>query len=124
MKKLNIVTHKPWGRFYYFAECTGKWRLKLLFIKRGRRLSLQKHTKRSEFWVVAEGKARVQKGAETFTLASQGTMHIAKKELHRITALTDVVILAITFGPHYERDIVRLADDYGRTGKPNRGNKQ
>lgn len=117
MKKLTNVTNKPWGRFYDFAESKGKWRLKLLVIKKGRRLSLQKHAKRRELWIIAEGKVRVQKGDTLYTLSSKKTIFIEKEEIHRITALTDAVIVEVTFGSHRERDTIRLADDYGRSDK-------
>lgn len=117
MRKLNNVINKPWGKFYDFAESKGKWRLKLLVIKKGQRLSLQRHTKRSELWIVAEGRVQVQKGNNVYTLSSQKTIFIEKEEKHRIKALTDAVIIEITFGSYSERDIIRLADDYGRSNK-------
>lgn len=117
MKRLNNITHKPWGRFYDFAESKGKWHLKILVVNKGQQLSLQKHTKRSEFWIVAEGRIQVQKGNNVHTLSSQKTIFIEKGEKHRIKALTNAVIVEITFGSHRERDIIRLADDYGRSNK-------
>ena len=117
MKKLKNITHKPWGKFYDFAEERKKWHLKILAIKKGGRLSLQLHANRSELWVVAEGKARVQKGNKIFTLIPQKLIFIKKKEMHRIVALTDVVIVELSFGNHDERDITRLADNYGRLQK-------
>ncbi len=117
MKKLATVTNKPLGKFYDFAESKGKWLLKLLVIKRGQRLSLQKHAKRSEFWIVAEGNVQIQKGDTLYDLSPKETVFIEKGETHRITALTDAVVVEVTFGSHRERDIVRLADDYGRSHK-------
>lgn len=117
MRKLHNIVNKPWGRFYDFAESKGKWRLKLLVIKKGKRLSLQKHVKRSEFWIVVEGRVQVQKGNNIYKLSSQKTIFIEKEEKHRIKALTDAVIVEVSFGSHRERDIIRFADDYGRSNK-------
>jgi len=115
MKQLQNIVRKPWGKFYDFAESKGKWHLKLLFVKKGHLLSLQKHAERSEFWIVAEGKVRVQKGTKKKILTSQKTLFIKKRELHRIEGLTDAVIIEVTFGKHEENDIKRIADDYGRS---------
>ena len=114
MKRLNNITKKPWGEFCDLAESKGKWHLKVIAIKKGRRLSLQRHIKRSEFWIVAEGKVQVKKGNKTYILNSQKSIFIKKKESHRIKALTNSVVVEISFGFHDEKDIERLADDYGR----------
>ncbi|MBI2632958.1 MAG: phosphomannose isomerase type II C-terminal cupin domain [Parcubacteria group bacterium] len=116
MKILKNITRKPWGAFYDLAEKKQRWHLKILVIKKGQRLSLQTHTHRSELWIVAEGKAKVQKGNKVFIVTPQKSIFIEKKEKHHIAALTDAVILVeISFGNHKEKDITRFADDYGRS---------
>ncbi len=120
MKKINIkqlhnIVRKPWGKFYDFAESRGKWHLKILLIKKGHLLSLQKHAERSEFWIVAEGEVRIQKGNKKSVLTPQKTIFIKKRELHRIEALTNAVIVEVSFGKHNEDDIKRIADDYNRS---------
>lgn len=114
MKRLNNLTHKPWGRFYDLAEDKGKWHLKLLIVKKGQQLSLQRHARRHEFWIIAEGKVQAQKGGKMHILSPQKSIHIQKNEIHRIKALTNAVIVELSFGFHKERDIFRLKDDYGR----------
>lgn len=117
MKQLHNITRKPWGKFYDFAESKGKWHLKALVIKKGHRLSLQQHAKRSEFWIVAEGKVKIQKDGKWRALTPQKTIFIKKRELHRIEALTNAVVIELSFGEHKEDDIKRIADDYGRLYK-------
>ncbi len=119
MKKNNLqqirnITQKPWGSFYDFAENKGKWHLKALIIKKGQSLSLQKHNKRSELWIVVEGKIIVQKNKKKYTLSSQESIFIDKKEIHRIEAISDAVVIEVSFGNHDEADIIRFADNYGR----------
>lgn len=114
MKRLNKITHKPWGVFHDLAERKGKWHLKMLVVKEGEQLSLQRHAKRSEFWIVAEGKVQVQRGNRIRVLTTQESIMIEKKETHRVKGLTNAVIIELSFGLHKERDIVRLEDDYGR----------
>lgn len=115
--QIRDIVHKPWGSFYDFAENKNKWHLKALIIKKKQRLSLQKHHKRSELWIVAEGKVIVQKNEDKYVLSPKQSVFINKKELHRIEALTDAVIIEISFGQHDEEDIIRFADDYGRIKK-------
>ncbi len=114
MKCLYNITYKPWGRFCDLAGSKGKWHLKILVIKKNQRLSLQRHAKRSELWIVAEGRVQVQKGDEICTLVPQKSIIIEKNEMHRIKALTNAVVVELSFGSHSERDIARLADDYRR----------
>jgi len=114
MKHLNNIVKKPWGEFCDLAENKGKWHLKVIVIKKGKRLSLQKHMKRSELWIVAEGKVQAEKNNKFYTLTPKKLIFIGKKEAHRIKALTNAVIVEISFGNHNEKDIIRLADDYGR----------
>lgn len=115
IKQLHNVVRKPWGKFYDFMEIEGKWHLKALVIKKGHRLSLQKHAKKSEFWIVVEGKVKIQKNGKWRVLTSQKTVFIKKRELHRLEALTNAIVIEISFGKHEEDDIKRIADDYGRS---------
>lgn len=113
-KYLNKTVNKPWGGFRDLAENSGQWHLKTIFIKKGQRLSLQKHKLRSEFWIVLEGQAEAQKGKIVRRLNPQDYISIKKGEIHRLKGLTDVLVAEISFGKHSETDIERLADDYGR----------
>jgi len=115
MKELRNIVPKPWGEFRDFAENKGKWHLKALFITKGHQLSLQKHAKRSEFWIVAEGKAKVQKNGRWRVLNPEKTVFIKKGDTHRIRALTNTVVIEVSFGKHEEDDIKRIADDYNRS---------
>ena len=117
MKILKQITRKPWGYFQDLVEEKGKWHLKVIVVKKGSRLSLQRHEKRSEFWVVAHGKVLVEKGKTRSVLKVGDAITIKKKEEHRIKALSDSEVIEITFGIHNEKDITRLEDDYGRRNK-------
>jgi len=115
MHRLSKIVKKPWGSFHDLAEEKGKWHLKIIKVKKGHRLSLQKHKLRSEFWIVAEGKVNIQKGyKKSLKLGAGETVAFKKSELHRLTGITDAVIIELSFGRHEEKDITRLADDYNR----------
>lgn len=117
MKRLNYNSRRPWGNFYDMAQERGVWNLKVIFVKKGRRLSLQKHKLRSEFWVVADGTVRARKGSKVLKLAPGDSLRIPRGAVHRLEGITDAWVIEITFGRHLERDEIRLADDYGRVRK-------
>jgi mannose-1-phosphate guanylyltransferase len=116
--KSSVVTteKRPWGRFERFTLnelCT----VKLVYLDGDKRLSLQYHNNRSEFWKVIKGPVMVQLGNDTKTLQTDESITIRKKEIHRlIGAGTDAIILEISMGEFDESDIVRLEDDYKRAG--------
>ena len=49
---------RPWGRYEVLEERPG-FKVKVLEVKPGSRLSLQRHARRGEHWVVVEGVADV-----------------------------------------------------------------
>ena len=105
---------RPWGRFELFTlnePCT----VKLVYVDSDKRLSLQYHNNRSEFWKVVKGPVKVQIGNETKTLQEGDTITLPKKTIHRLEgAGTDAIILEISTGEFNEDDIVRIEDDYAR----------
>lgn len=108
------VEARPWGKFERFTlnePCT----VKLVYLDGDKRLSLQYHNNRTEFWKVVKGPVIVQIGGDKKTLQTGETIEISKKVVHRlIGAGTDAVILEISTGEFDEGDIVRLEDDYKR----------
>jgi mannose-6-phosphate isomerase len=109
-----IVEERPWGKFERFTlneKCT----VKLVYLDGGKRLSLQYHNNRSEFWKVIKGPVKVQLGNEIKLLQTGESIEIPMKTTHRlIGAGTDATILEISTGEFDESDIVRLEDDYAR----------
>lgn len=109
---------RPWGRFEKFHEnkpCT----VKLIYVNPNSRLSLQYHTKRSEFWKVIGGTAMVELDGRIAILTEGETISIPRQARHRVAALdTECVILEIAYGRFEENDIVRIEDDYNRAGIP------
>ena len=52
-------TEKPWGEYRLLHDYGPEAKLKELTVDPGKSLSMQRHSKRSEFWFVAEGQATV-----------------------------------------------------------------
>lgn len=109
-----IIEKRPWGRFERFT-LNEQSTVKLVYLDGDKRLSLQYHNNRSEFWKVIKGPVKVQLGSDTKTLQTGESITIPKKMIHRlIGAGTDAMILEISIGEFDESDIVRLEDDYKR----------
>lgn len=113
MKPLD--EQRPWGSFRQLTH-NEPTTVKLLFIKDGERLSLQRHRARSEFMRVISGTPEVQIG-ETITLAKPGDEFTIPAGIpHRVSAKGgDASYLEISHGEFDEHDEERLEDDYGRT---------
>ncbi len=119
-KDPSTETHKhvfrPWGEFKsIYTE--GGFQIKILIIYPKNKISLQYHNKRSEHWIVVEGKATVTKGKKTFDLNTNQSTFIDIKEVHRLENKTNktLKLVEIQTGKYLgEDDIIRIEDKYGR----------
>jgi mannose-6-phosphate isomerase-like protein (cupin superfamily) len=113
---------KPWGQELIFAAGTHGYVGKLITVMAGRSLSLQLHRSKDETITVVTGEALFESGPaeddlERTTMLAGDTVHLPPQVLHRITAVTDLLLAEVsTAAPGWEHDVVRLADDYGRDG--------
>ena len=115
---LHRQVFRPWGSFDSLDEDEG-FQVKRLIVKPGAVLSMQKHAKRAEHWVVVRGKARITKNDEEFDLGVNESTYIAIGDVHCIANPFDepVHIVEVQCGDYLgEDDIVRLEDNYGREG--------
>jgi len=108
-------TEKPWGYELLYAF-TPQYAGKMLFVKKGYRLSLQYHKQKDESQYVQCGKVLFtfyQNGKMTERVGEAGfCLHLSPGTVHRIEALEDALILEVST-PQLS-DVVRLEDDYGR----------
>ena len=83
----------------------------------GGTLSLQYHERRSEFWVVLDAGLEVTLGKKVWKPKKNEEIYVPQKAPHRVrnTGTHPARIMEIWVGNSEEDDIVRLADDYGRT---------
>jgi mannose-6-phosphate isomerase-like protein (cupin superfamily) len=110
----SITVNRPWGSFTQFTHNEPST-VKIITVNSGQELSLQYHTKRSEFWRVIAGNPiiTIDNAVTEANVGDEFTVPVQAK--HRIAAQDeDVVILEISMGTFDEDDIVRLADKYGR----------
>ena len=112
-------TEKPWGYELLYAH-TPKYVGKVIFVKKGHRLSLQYHQRKDESMYILSGKARIDSGEDETKLTSLvfepgGVIRLKPLTRHRVEALEDTTLLEVST-PELE-DVVRLQDDYGRAEK-------
>jgi mannose-6-phosphate isomerase-like protein (cupin superfamily) len=107
---------RPWGRYEVLEE-GGGCKVKRLEVKPGARLSLQRHSRRGEHWVVIQGVADVVCGDRELQLKEGGHIYIPPETNHRLGNSTDypLALIEVQLGDYLgEDDIVRLEDDYSR----------
>ncbi len=107
---------RPWGIWDVLAIGRG-YVVKRLVIRPGQRISLQVHRRRSENWIIADGKARVQIGDSVSLMQAGASIHVPRQAVHRLANVGRIplVIIEVQRGTLLdEQDIVRLADDHGR----------
>jgi mannose-6-phosphate isomerase-like protein (cupin superfamily)/glycerol-3-phosphate cytidylyltransferase-like family protein len=109
---------RPWGEFYGWDEAP-KWYLKTLYVKPGKRLSLQHHRHRSEIWTLVEGDAIATTGTDPkhltrTTLKIGEPFFVPKGMIHRLESKKGGKLVEVALGKFDENDIIRVQDDFGR----------
>lgn len=114
------IVPKPWGEEHWLAH-TDRYAAKLLIIRKGHRLSLQYHERKHEVQYVESGRVRYtlgsreRPGEHREVIAEAGTAIILPPgAVHRMEALEDARLFEVSTPDLV--DVVRLEDDYGRTG--------
>jgi len=116
MNKNTQTDHRPWGYYTVLADETDH-KVKRIVVYPGKRLSLQKHQKRTEHWYVVSGKGIVTLDRQRLNKKSGESVEIPHGSVHRIenTGNVDLSFIEVQTGEYFgEDDIERLEDDYGR----------
>ena len=74
---------RPWGT-YKTLELDKGYQVKIITVKPGGELSLQKHFKRVEHWVIVKGQPTITIGKETKSYNVNDTVYIPKEIPHRM----------------------------------------
>ena len=114
--RIGVRNERPWGAWTLLEEGMG-YKVKRLEVLPGKRLSLQKHSFRSEHWIVVEGTARVTNGDKVFSLVKNQWNFIPLGAVHRLgnPDSGSLVVIEVQSGNQLcEDDIIRLEDDFGR----------
>jgi mannose-1-phosphate guanylyltransferase/mannose-6-phosphate isomerase len=111
---VHLTERRPWGKFTILQSGMG-FKIKLIEIDPGKRLSLQRHTKRAEHWVVVSGTAKVIAGSKSVLVRSNESIYIPKGTKHRLanTTAAPLKIVEVQTGEYLgEDDIERFSDDF------------
>ena len=112
-----LFDQRPWGCFTVLDETDG-YKVKRIEVLPEKRLSYQRHERRSEHWMVVAGTAKVTLDGRESILENGATVDIPAGSAHRIENVgrEKMVFIEIQRGTYFgEDDIQRLEDDYGRT---------
>jgi mannose-1-phosphate guanylyltransferase/mannose-6-phosphate isomerase len=118
-KNLHRKVSRPWG--WYDSIDEGKnFKVKRIQVNPGASLSLQKHAKRAEHWVVVKGVAEVICQDKKINLKENESTYIPLGYTHRLSNPgQDILeIIEVQSGSYLgEDDIERFDDSYGRLKK-------
>lgn len=91
--------------------------MKRIVVDPGKRLSLQRHRRRSEHWHVVSGTGLVTRETERIRVTAGDSLDIPTGAVHRVQNLGEspLVIIEVQRGDYFgEDDIERFEDDFGR----------
>lgn len=112
----GLIVPKMWGYEYVLFQ-TPDVAIWMLHIRAGQATSLHFHPNKRTTLVLLSGDARVRVGSETVFLEKAESVFIDKRVEHSTLALTDCWVME-TESPPQKTDLVRVGDNYGRTGSP------
>lgn len=112
----NSTAYRPWGG--YTSVLSGdRFQVKRLFVKPGKKLSLQMHHHRAEHWIVVRGTAEVTLDGSVTTLSENQSIYLPLGCVHRLAnpGKIELELIEVQTGPYLgEDDIIRIEDDFGR----------
>ncbi len=113
---MNHSDQRPWGSYTILDEGDG-FKVKRIEVLPGKRLSYQKHARRSEHWFVVRGTAKVTLNGDEILVRAGRSIDIPVGAAHRVENPDPEVLVFIEAqtGDYFgEDDIVRIEDDFGR----------
>ncbi|MDG6224502.1 MAG: phosphomannose isomerase type II C-terminal cupin domain [Candidatus Thermoplasmatota archaeon] len=111
---------RPWGSFIVVYEGLG-YKVKVLEVGSGHRLSYQSHAHRSERWYILRGRGRIILDGEEWFVAQGEFVDVPLGSRHRLEnpGEGELIVVEVQFGDVLEEDdIVRYEDDYRRETEP------
>ncbi|AEI14383.1 mannose-6-phosphate isomerase type II [Flexistipes sinusarabici DSM 4947] len=115
-QKAFYTENRPWGSFTVI-DSGEKYKLKRIEVLPHKRLSLQKHMFRDEYWTIIQGKGEVQIEDAVIEAGPGKMYHIPRESRHRISNKSNIklIFFEVQMGDKLEEnDIIRYEDDYGR----------
>ena len=116
LTEIHRTAYRPWGG--YASVLSGdRFQVKRLFVKPGKKLSLQKHHHRAEHWVVVTGTAEVTIDGKVSMLTENESIYLPLGCIHRLANPGKILLelIEVQTGSYLgEDDIIRIEDEFGR----------
>ncbi len=116
LTEIHKTAYRPWGGYSSILD-GDRFQVKRLFVKPGKRLSLQKHHHRAEHWVVVRGVAEVTRDGEVIMLSENESIYLPLGCTHRLANPGRILLelIEVQTGSYLgEDDIIRIEDEFGR----------
>ena len=107
---------RPWGRYEVLQE-GATYKVKSIHLFPGKRISYQRHQKRSEHWYITDGSGEVTLDGTVQQVSRGSVVQVPTGSLHRIsnTGNIELIFIEVQTGTYFgEDDIERVEDDFGR----------
>jgi mannose-1-phosphate guanylyltransferase/mannose-6-phosphate isomerase len=108
--------YRPWG-YYESVDAGAGYQVKRIVVNPGQALSLQRHRRRAEHWIVVSGTARVTCDDKVFDLGANQSTFIPLGAKHRLEnpGTSALQLIEVQSGDYLgEDDIERFEDRYQR----------
>jgi mannose-1-phosphate guanylyltransferase len=116
LTEIHRTAYRPWGG--YSSVLNGaRFQVKRLFVKPGKKLSLQKHHHRAEHWIVVSGTAEVTIDGNVTMLSENESIYLPLGCVHRLANPGKILLelIEVQTGSYLgEDDIIRIEDEFGR----------
>ena len=116
LTEIHRTAYRPWGG--YSSILSGdRFQVKRLFVKPGKKLSLQKHHHRAEHWIVVTGTAEVTIDGTVTMLTENQSIYLPLGCVHRLANPGKITLelIEVQTGSYLgEDDIIRIEDEFGR----------
>lgn len=117
LTETHKTSYRPWGG-YSSVLMGDRFQVKKLFVKPGKKLSLQKHHHRSEHWIVVRGTAEVTVDGQVTMLTENQSIYLPLGCTHRLAnpGKIELELIEVQTGSYLgEDDIIRIEDEFGRS---------
>jgi mannose-6-phosphate isomerase-like protein (cupin superfamily) len=116
LEQATSEDHRPWGYYVVLSDLEDH-KVKRIVVYPGKRLSLQRHSRRAEHWTVISGTPVVTRNREEIQLTPGESIDIPLGARHRVfnPGQEPVIFIEVQMGDYFgEDDIERFEDDFGR----------
>ena len=103
-----MLVKRKWG--WYWTILSGeRFKVKLLYFRKGKQISLQKHFDRHEHWLFLFGNGAMQITNKIFAIGKGEAAFVMREQWHQYTAYKKTLVLEIQVGERCSEDDIERA---------------